>query len=577
MDNKEFKEIAEEFAGLGLTLPEDTFESTRPYMKAWISLSMVDSSKAKPLQKRLQEMFYKEHPDVTPKKPAHEMFSISDYPVGEGKIHEGEELAEGLVRWDRECLDINELLKKKIVQRGNTISLANFPNVHEVVVASQEQLNMLTDEAKAQIDVIVLNNNASMQGGDYYVQNEKPMETTLDLRAYKNLKTVKSFDYVNNDLRDIKLPEATKYAFFHCSSMPKLDASKLSAESWCDKVMTQQGERDDTGASIDFDYPKNQQEAEALFDQMDALGDWVCPNGMRIVDDENRGVLDIVKEYPDLAPKAASAIYACGFANLGQNQSADISSYDLYKMFDIPTADGKTVIEAHPELACSYYNILQDEYDTEFSNLVGTARKFPNVLGMLKERVESDLKEGGTPDLDTLAVIGAADPSCTEKVCQILKSKESGWNREHHFLDMAPYHKTAAAEYLKALSKAKPGDQEALDEITYQASYVVQQWPELAGFAYKSLKQAAKRGTKRNEGKTLEVDERVFDTAGNGNNTQLAKKQQDGDVGFKRYKAKLNTQSPKEQKSKHQRPTNLAEQRKINNTKLLRESKGMSR
>jgi hypothetical protein len=369
----------------------------------------------------------------------------------------------------------------------------------------------------------------------------------LDLTAYKNLKTVEAHCYLNNDLRAIKLPETTQFVFLQRSCLPKLNTLGLKAKVFANSALTQQG--DSIDLHYHFDYPKNRQEAEALFEDVAQLGGGKLPLH-KLVDDkgDSRCVFDLIEEYPDLAPKAAQSLEAYPVYFDYHGDLSDRKHKTMLEMFDIPTADGRTVVEAYPEVAVSYYKeMLNEEYDFDFSEMMSFARDYPVVTGLVAKEVKDSLKQGKSPNLLDLAFIGAADSSHTKKICQILERMEGG---DLYLQRMVPYQKTAAAEYVKLLSKEKPADQKDFNDITREVSYVVSDWPEFAAFAYKALEQVAKRGAKQNNGKPFEVSEEVFGKR----NIELANRQ---------------------------KPTNLAEQHKINskinNTKLLRKSKEITR
>lgn len=151
-----------------------------------------------------------------------EEFAIDKYGYNFRTIKDAEDLKEG-TSYSEHMLDLNELMEKGILQRGNKIDLSEMPEIETIQAATQEQLDMLTPESKKQITAIHLSNNTPVGwDDDYDFDNKHEMDSKLDLSSYQNVTEVQTHFYVNNDLEDIVMPEAATELLCRHSKMENL-------------------------------------------------------------------------------------------------------------------------------------------------------------------------------------------------------------------------------------------------------------------------------------------------------------------------------------------------------------------
>lgn len=160
-------------------------------------------------------------------------------------IKEAEDLKEG-TSYSEHMLDLNELMEKGILHRGNAIDLSEMPEIETIQAATQEQLDMLTPESKKQITAIHLSNNTPVGwNDDYDFDNKHEMDSKLNLSSYHNVTEVQTHFYVNNDLEDIIMPEKATELLCRHSKMDNLqkDGGLQDIEVVLDRAKT----------SFDFD------------------------------------------------------------------------------------------------------------------------------------------------------------------------------------------------------------------------------------------------------------------------------------------------------------------------------------
>lgn len=159
------------------------------------------------------------------------------------KVISGGILKEG-TSYSEHMLDLNELMEKEVLHRGNKVDLSGLPEIETLQAASQEQLDMLTPESKKQITAIHLSNNTPVGWDDNYdFQNKYEMDKNLDLSAYENVTEVQTHFYVNNDLEDIILPPNVSEVLCRHSKMEKLreDGGLKGVEVNLDRAQTSFG------------------------------------------------------------------------------------------------------------------------------------------------------------------------------------------------------------------------------------------------------------------------------------------------------------------------------------------------
>ncbi|MBQ9271551.1 MAG: hypothetical protein IJ218_04745 [Alphaproteobacteria bacterium] len=151
-----------------------------------------------------------------------EKFSIDKFSYNFRTISDAKDLKEG-TSYSEHMLDLNELMAKGVLQRGNKIDLSDMPEIETIQAATQEQLDMLTPESKKQITAIHLSNDTPVGWDDNYdFDNKYSMDEKLDLSSYKNVTEVQSHFYVNNDLQDIVMPEKATELLCRHSKMENL-------------------------------------------------------------------------------------------------------------------------------------------------------------------------------------------------------------------------------------------------------------------------------------------------------------------------------------------------------------------
>lgn len=175
-----------------------------------------------------------------------ETFSIDKFSYNFRTVSDAEDLKEG-TSYSEHMLDLNELMEKGVLQRGNKIDLSDMPEIETIQVATQEQLNMLTPESKKQITAIHLSNNTPVGWDDNYdFDNKSAMDEKLDLSSYHNVTEVQTHFYVNNDLQDIVMPEKATELLCRHSKMENLqkDGGLQDVKVVLDKAQTAFGEDD---------------------------------------------------------------------------------------------------------------------------------------------------------------------------------------------------------------------------------------------------------------------------------------------------------------------------------------------
>ena len=151
-----------------------------------------------------------------------ETFSIDKFSYNFRTVSDAEDLKEG-TSYSEHMLDLNELMEKGVLLRGNKIDLSDMPEIETIQVATQEQLDMLTPESKKQITAIHLSNNTPVGWDDNYdFDNKSAMDEKLDLSSYENVTEVQTHFYVNNDLQDIVMPEKATELLCRHSKMENL-------------------------------------------------------------------------------------------------------------------------------------------------------------------------------------------------------------------------------------------------------------------------------------------------------------------------------------------------------------------
>ena len=151
-----------------------------------------------------------------------ETFSIDKFSYNFRTVSDAEDLKEG-TSYSEHMLDLNELMEKGVLQRGNKIDLSDMPEIETIQAATQEQLDMLTPESKKQITAIHLSNNTPVGWDDNYdFDNKSAMDEKLDLSSYHNVIEVQTHFYVNNDLQDIVMPEKATELLCRHSKMENL-------------------------------------------------------------------------------------------------------------------------------------------------------------------------------------------------------------------------------------------------------------------------------------------------------------------------------------------------------------------
>lgn len=151
-----------------------------------------------------------------------EEFSVDKYDYNFRVIKDAEDLKEG-TSYSEHMLDLNELMEKGVLHRGNKIDLSEMPEIETIQAATQEQLDMLTPKSKKQITAIHLSNNTPVGwNDDYDYDNKYEMDNKLDMSSYKNVTEVQTHFYVNNDLEDIVMPEMVQTMMCRHSKMKNL-------------------------------------------------------------------------------------------------------------------------------------------------------------------------------------------------------------------------------------------------------------------------------------------------------------------------------------------------------------------
>jgi hypothetical protein len=324
-------------------------------------------------------------------------------------------------------LDINELFEKGIVLRGDKINLTNFQNINTIQAASQEQLDMLTPQSKDQITSVHLSNNTDLRWGNYFAQNEKSMDESIDLSTFKNLKNLEAHFYLNSDLRKIKVPENTDHILMQASCTPRLRKPE-NVDVFLNDAKTTWGTWD---MSYNRDFPTNHEEAEKLLDErlgrsfrihLDTLQD---KNGAEV---DHKELVNLVDAYPDLTLKTAEALYR----NSEEYTDWDQDSDALEALAKHPSAiKGKTVMDVYPEVALFYYDEKNDKDEFASSKeAIQFGVEHPNFIPLLSERLQTQIAEHpsllekdtyNTSTLLDLAVVGAANPKHTDNVRAVLE------------------------------------------------------------------------------------------------------------------------------------------------------------
>lgn len=151
-----------------------------------------------------------------------EEFAVDKYGYNFRVINDAIDLKEG-TSYSEHMLDLNELMEKGVLQRGNKLDLSDMPEIETIQAATQEQLDMLTSESKKQITAIHLSNNTPVGWNDNYdFDNKYEMDSKLDLSSYHNVTEVQTHFYVNNDLQDIVMPEKATELLCRHSKMKNL-------------------------------------------------------------------------------------------------------------------------------------------------------------------------------------------------------------------------------------------------------------------------------------------------------------------------------------------------------------------
>jgi hypothetical protein len=285
---------------------------------------------------------------------------------------------------------------------------------------------MLTPQSKDQITSVHLSNNTDMGWGYYFAQNEKPMDKSLDLTSFKNLQNIEAHWYLNSNLQEIKAPANTDHIFMQASCTPRLkrpenidvflNDTKTSWDTW--------------DMWYERDFPKNHEEAEKLFDERNCRNFRIHLGNLWKENDQSAQpgeITHLVETYPDLAVKAAEALYR----NTEEFEERDDFSDELSLLANHPSSiKGKTIMDVHPEVALNYYDMMAWKTDCGFSSnkeQIQFGIDHPDIIPLIEERCKKILTEH--PDAiddiaHDLAVVGAANPKFTDSVHNVLQQQE---------------------------------------------------------------------------------------------------------------------------------------------------------
>lgn len=134
------------------------------------------------------------------------------------------EILEQGTSYNEHMLDLNELAEKDLIGRGTKINLSDMPEIDTLQASTEEQLLMIMPKNRKQITAIHLSNNTPVDRyDDYEYHNTQKLDETMDLTSFSSLEKFETHFYLNDDLKNVKLPDSVTAVKFQRSKMENLD------------------------------------------------------------------------------------------------------------------------------------------------------------------------------------------------------------------------------------------------------------------------------------------------------------------------------------------------------------------